>query len=354
MPRNDLGRMFLAVALVTSAAPAGAESEKGPPLQPDGGGLAVPLWTSGKPASPDRKLHFDSVPKFFKRGQILLSNGTAVVDAKDWRAVAMSKETGNGACTLTLVGPRVALLAAHCVDAGLPPAAPGRSTIPVEAVFDKRVYDLACEMSPKYRQSAVNPMGAPRASDDFALCDVELKGSAASALDEVAPESLSTDISLSAGANIQMMGYGCTNLGISADGRYTYDRANGTLNMGAEKVEATSISIYPAMAGIYLRALSSDGGPVLCPGDSGGPVMTGAPAGPGRRVVAVNSALGATPEATAAKPAFNSYFAPLGSADFRSFLRDWVGQLSITDPAKRKDRRVCGFGITPGTGGCRP
>jgi V8-like Glu-specific endopeptidase len=340
--------------LAAGPSPAVAGQLKGPPVQDPAAGLATPLWVPGSAPTANRALRFVSIPKYFKKGQVQLSNGKAAVNTKDWRAVAVAPDTGNGACTLTLIGPRVALLAAHCVDAGFAPNAPGRGTIAAEAIFDKQVYDLGCDMDPTYRSAPVNPVGAPRSTADFALCDVDRKNSTRSALDEVAPESVSTAINLPAGSQIQMMGYGCTHLGISQDQRYTYDPPDGTLNMEHERIQAAAVSIFPGVSGIYVRTTSADGGPTLCYGDSGGPVMTAASAGPGRRLVAVNSAMGATPTATSSKPAFYSYMAPLGSQAFRTFAEHWAEQTNLP-AAQHKDRRICGIpgGLSAGTGGCR-
>lgn len=351
--------IVLAVAVAVAAAStalngaAAAERTVGPPVRHPMAGLTAPLWTPGAAPKANRRLRFLSIPLFFKKGRVQLSGGKAVVKTDDWRAVAIAREDGRDVCTLTLIGPQVALLAAHCVDAGAAPTAPGPSTIPVEAKFNKHVYDLTCQMSPGYRASLVNPAGSPRASDDFALCDVSRGGADPSALDEVAPESVAASIALAAGVAIQMMGFGCTNLGIDADGRYVYDRSDGTLNIGRENIEAAGISIYPGRPGIFVRASSADGGPVLCQGDSGGPVIMGAPAGPGRRVVAVNSAMGAIDDPPSVKPAFYSYFSPLASTEFAAFAKSWVAQQDLPAAVARKDRRICGIQIPAGAGGCR-
>lgn len=352
MARSEV--LFL-VGLMSLASPAATADQRvvGPPVRDSTAALAVPLWTPQAPPEADRVLTFESVPRIFRNGRVQLSNGAAVVDTRDWRAVAISTNNARVPCTLTLVGPRVALLAAHCVDAGLPPGDPRRSIIPAEVRFASQTWTLNCDMAPTYRRSPVNPMGAPRSSDDYALCDVEQPGSQRSPLEEVAPEAVDASVILRTSARVQLMGYGCTDLGISDDGRYTYLPSKGRLNMGHDQIEADNVSIYPGVPGTYVRTLSADGGPVLCNGDSGGPAMTSASSGPGRRVVAVNSAMGATETATAAKPAFHSYLSPLGTAAFASFAQDWARQEGV-DLAKRKDRRICGLTLAAGTGGCRP
>ena len=346
--RNSRSAALAAVlSVVTCGSPAGAaEPVKGPPLQTGSAGLAVPLWVPEHPPLPDRVLRFKSIPELFQSAHVQLSNGVAAVNAADWRAVAIGSSKGDEYCTLTLVGPRVVLLAAHCVDRGLAAAAAGPSTIPAQVVFKTRTYRMDCQMSDGYRHAPVNRSGAPRASDDFAVCDLD-----ADATGEVAPEALATAVALRAGSPIQLMGRGCTNLGISDDGRYTYVAKDRQLRLGQESVEAINISIYPGQKGIYARTLSGAKEPVLCFGDSGGPVMVSATGG-GRRVIAVNSAVGATPMATVASPSFYSYLSPLSASEFRTFVERWVGQ-ATTPAAQRRDRRICGLSLAPGLGGCR-
>jgi hypothetical protein len=319
----------------------------GPPKSNPDAGLSVPLWTPGKAPASGTTLIFRSVPKHFGKAHIQLSGGGPAINANEWRAVAIAANATGENCTMTLVGPAVALVAAHCVDAGLLPSATGLGTISASVIFKTKTYGLTCEMAPAYRQSDLNPTGAPRDSDDFALCDLS------SRTNELDAEVLSINIEIIPNSMVQMMGYGCTHLGLSEDNRYTYQAANGTLNMGPEAVETVNVSIYPDKSGNYLRTRSKNSkDPVLCYGDSGGPVIVAAPAGPGRRIVAVNSAVGATMEATHANPTFYSYLSPLASPGFRTFMADWVKQSGVPEKDK-KDRKICGFNLEAQRPGCR-
>ena len=149
-----------------------------------------------------------------------------------------------------------------------------------------------------------------------------------------------------------LVGYGCVSLGISEDEtRYTYKDGSRILRIGERPINAIAVSLFAQRPAQYWRTLStSDREPAVCYGDSGGPVMY-PKIGGSRRVIAVNSALGAAPTATHLQPDFYSYLSPLNTREFKIFVRSWVGKGEGGNPAH--PRVVCGFNRPGGLQGCR-
>lgn len=316
---------------------------EGPVLSNPNAGLQVPLYTPSE--APNGAVTFESIPVKFGAGRIQLSGGYSV-DSADWKAVAIGND-----CTLTLVGPQTVLLAAHCVDAR---QSTGPSVRAANVTFD-RVYPMQCKISPKYLEHPVNPTRAPRSSHDYALC----------LLDRPVPSSINPEVlgrhQLTTGSAVRLMGYGCIDLRITPAGTYAWKdgRVGGrkVLRMGDETIDATGISLYPSRSEKYVRTLATGARePVLCPGDSGGPVLVatatavGQPV-TGRRIVAVNSAMGAKPGANASNPAFYSYLSPLETDEFKTFLESFAGPRDGRGPQVRQ--KVCGHNVPTGLQGCR-
>jgi hypothetical protein len=320
----------------------------GPPASTPDAGLSAPLWVPGHAPDPHRSLAFKSLPEKFGTDHVELANAQGTVDLHDWAAVAMTDTQLQETCTLTLVGPAVVLLAAHCVDAGYPVGTSGNGTIGGMVTFASAKYTLQnCGMPDTYKQFAPNPRGAPRGSADFALCELDRNVSG------VPPEVISTSVATPHPTPIRLMGSGCTNLGLNSAGDYTWADGKNQLRMGAVDVDAIAISLWTGLPGIYVRTASGVGKePQLCFGDSGGPVTIDISAGSkSRNVVAVNSGLGSQPGATASAPAFYSYLAPLNSQDFRDFLKAWVD--AGNTGAHPRPRIVCGYNRNAGQQGCR-
>lgn len=321
--------------------PAATTRVAGPPLARPEAGLLAPLWTPGRPPTADRRVTFRSIPHLYGPGQIQLSGG-ATVDGADLAAVAFGGAPDES-CTLTLIGPKAVILAAHCVDAGWPPASQEPKALKGEVRFPEQPpHVMSCEISPAYTQQPLNTMGAPRSPLDYALCELDRP------VANVSPESISTAV-ISDGP-FKLMGFGCFNLRITAQGLYAYDEDTKPpkLRLAQDSVEARDVAIHPGQPGAYIRTLStSSNEPVICYGDSGGPVMLATADGQGRRVVAVNSGFGATPDASVSRQHFYSYLSPLSSLEFRRFLEAWAG------PPGSIRRIVCGYNRNAGIGGCR-
>jgi hypothetical protein len=124
--------------------------------------------------------------------------------------------------------------------------------------------------------------------------------------------------------------------------------------MGPIGIDAVTVSLWPDQPGIYLRTASGpQKEPQLCFGDSGGPVtIDRVPGSSFRKVVAVNSGLGAQPDATQKAPAFYSYLAPLNSRAFRDLLKGWADS-GVPDALPPRARIICGYNRPAAIQGCR-
>lgn len=294
---------------------------------------------------PRKPLSFVSLGDPGHAGDIQLSNGQPVTNIQLWAAVATAKSDLGALCTATLVGPRVILTAAHCVDAELPATPPqvgNPATIGGSIRFQGNppFKLVGCAMHPKYGLAKLPGDRTPRSSYDYALC--ELSGSPAN----IVAESLEDGGPIATNQPLLLTGYGCTNIHVVGN-TFGYTPGDGILRLGDEKAEAIGVLNTTTAPGAYVRTRADGAEPILCPGDSGGPAFRGASLGlqdkPRRRVVAVNSKVSAT--VVQGGHRFYSFLSPVTSPEFRSFLKGWQGD--------RAERRVCGPNLTPGVGNCR-
>lgn len=300
--------------------------------------LAANIWRPGAGAQ-NASLSFKPLGDFIEGDSVSLSNGTEV-SLGDWPSVSISS-TGDGSCTSTLIGPRTILTAAHCVDAGKDPGQPGQELAGTIGIAGDD-FAITCVMHDKYKALPRNSQGGVRGTRDFALCELDR----AVDVNRVKPESIDTANPAAGGARVLLTGYGCTNIVITPQGRLTYTRGDGNLRMGDESIDSINIRTPSEPAGIWTATKAQGNEPTLCPGDSGGPVITGATLQRqrvSRRVVAVNSAVGW--ERNGASYQLLSYVAPLATADFRTFIARYV--------ADRPTTKICGYNQNPGFGGCR-
>jgi hypothetical protein len=302
-------------------------------------------WKRRSSGPPRRTLEFVSLRDKINAGEVQLSNGEQIHDPNLWTSVVVADLDSQDFCTATLIGPHVLLTAAHCVDAKLPGSAgrDQRATIGGTIVINEKppLTLKDCEMSAPYAQASLPQDDTPRSSEDYALCEV------VGNVTNVLFESLYSGASAQAGDRILMAGYGCINIRV-VNGKIETDDGKDKLRVGDAKIEATGVWNSGAALGTYIRTRAEHGEPILCPGDSGGPVFRGATLarqdGPQRRVMAVNSKVTAIPNGRGY--AFLSFMTPVTSKTFQDFLSKWIAKSSAL-------RQVCGDGIAPGFSNCR-
>jgi len=197
-------------------------------------------------------------------------------------------------CTSTLVGPRVLITAAHCVEKSLSI----RLDVQDGAATDK--YYGFCSTHPDYPGDK---------SADVALCLM------ADAVPVTAFENLETELAWAkVGGKIRLVGFGC----ITADMKKGND---GVLRQGE-----TSITSLPTTASNYV---TTSGGVALCPGDSGGPAFRPIDGSyDQRRIISVNSSVQAFKVAEGEYvidvDALSSSVSLFAAPKIKAFLKTWA------------------------------
>jgi hypothetical protein len=145
---------------------------------------------------------------------------------------------------------------------------------------------------------------------------------------------------------VLMTGYGCTHISVE-NGKLVGREGEGALRLGLAAIDATGSRSAGGVGASYLRVRAQGVEPVLCPGDSGGPALTGATVAQRdpthRRIVAVNSMVEAVPLGSG--HLYYSYLAPLGNEAFRRFQQAWT--------ARSPNRKVCEAATVPMPANCR-
>lgn len=289
-----------------------------------------------------------------KPGDVQLAGGHAV-DPSHWatfiNATMRYIPMANGSrfavkCSATLIGPGVLLTAAHCLDPDDGTPLVTQTSLSVGG----QTLSLVCEASPQYTaavQANLYSLRQPRVSQDYALCEFAVPNPPPATLKGLRSEVIDAAQPLIANDVVVMTGYGCKSISIGADNEIDTGDSDNVLRIGTAHVT------QPAnLAGDYSDAFisivsSSSNKPIICPGDSGGPLMTSTatnaePPKP-RRVRGVNSFVTIMP-GNQGVSSLASAITPLASATFRTFMATWVKE--------KAGRGICGFNLPAGIPPC--
>lgn len=206
---------------------------------------------------------------------------------------------GGAACTANVIGPKVLIIAAHCVGNG--------RTASFKLLTGEN-HKGTCKHSPDYSRNS---------TADWALCTLERE------VTGIAYEKINLDVNLPAkGEKVLLTGYGCRQPGGGGGN-------DGTLHTG----EATVQSVPSGTN----NDIVTKGGAALCFGDSGGPAYY--VKSPTERVqISVNSR---------GDIRTTSYLSALATDQFKSFLTSWKSQTGLKICGVDEDVVGC-RGVAPG------
>lgn len=278
---------------------------------------------------------FVAVDRLLGSGGVRLAGGQ-IVKASDWQAVAVAR--GALTCTASLVGREVILTSAHCVDGR--PYAPRIQIVLGSVTFRGAPVEMTeCSAHPNYAAAGANGM-LPRSGADLALCRLRTP------VRDITLETIGAD-ALDIGRGVILMGFGCRELRVTKGQLDVVPDPEGSkiLRLGDQTIQAAGLALGSTEP-LLSRTEGTGGRPNICPGDSGGPVFTGASAAKsvkGRRISGLNSAFNGDWGLSVPTPKFYSYLAPV-TASFRRWALAWANERSLT---------VCGINRDPGFDGCR-
>jgi Trypsin len=302
------------------------------------GAIAIGFQANAAETSPSRAAppEYVSITQLLPAGQIKISGGFGAVPS-EWRSIAIAK-AGHITCTASLVGRSVILTSAHCVDGS--PYDDQASIILGSVKFGDTVTPLTeCKMHPDYAQARM-AYPWPRHASDFALCTLKFPVSG------VALETISATLLLDK-APVTLLGFGCTNLKIK-NNRIdpSYDPPdNPVLRIGGQQIADLNAPIAGVGNG-YALTISRQGSANLCPGDSGGPVLTGIASFKSvksRQIAAVASAMHGKWGKDGQDAEFYSFLAPITNS-VRAWIKSWGDVRGLS---------ICGIHRLPGTDECR-
>lgn len=318
--------------------------------------LAITIWLTCPAQEPDNQSSQKGMLVFHPvtSKPVKLANGnTIVANEKDWTTLVAAKfPDRTGICSATLVGPNTLLLAAHCVDT------PSGKPIGAQLLIGDRPITMVCEMHPDYVKGDYQPPGTRR-SEDFALCLLDDDGKPPEAFANMSFEVIDAEIPLKMGDPVLMTGFGCLTLRVF-DGELRPSRFAEALRIGDERI-ASSINQWHSHPAYITTRSPEESEPALCPGDSGGPLLSGvtmkAPTRGERRIRGVNSKVCTVKRednysmcsSAGGKGTWDivSVIAATGYPSFGQWAKDWISRNVDKKPI------VCGLNRPAGVAPCR-
>lgn len=316
--------------------------------------LSNPSYSDLPAGAPASVVVFEPFSTRASTGVVQLANGVKV-DPRNWRTIIVAQVgtevAPNGTlqpvtCSGTLVGPGVFLTAAHCLDggatAGLRPA----------VVLKVGGLDLntQCLVAKGYRDAVAAKVwdgDIPRVSDDYALCHFNPPALLPSDLQNLAYEVIEAAQPLVASSDVLMTGLGCGAIALDASGQLVNSKPDQQLRIGNGTVSVAA-PLDASAESNFLQIIASFDHPALCPGDSGGPLLSGvtqtAQVGL-RRIRGVNSTM-LPAHANTGQLVVVSRIAALASQSFRALTQEWLIQ--------RPTDVVCGINRNAGSSPCAP
>jgi hypothetical protein len=221
--------------------------------------------------------------------EIQLINGTPAVK-KDWPA-SVYATLSNSRCTATVIGEKVLLIAAHCVNDG------GTASFTI----GNNTYKATCSQSPDYKSND---------TADWSLCSID------KSVSEIKYELVNQDpLVHKTGQVLQLTGYGCV-------------KSPGTGgNDGIYRIGESIVTQIPSGTSNDI-VTKGGGGAALCFGDSGGPAFLWDSAKKKRWVVAVNSR---------GDISTTSYLSSISTPKAKTFFKNWMNKTRL---------EICGISTT--------
>lgn len=293
------------------------------------------------PAGADMEVSFQLASELLPSGSVALSNGV-VVRSSDWPALVVAtfgSGAGRSSCSGVLIGPNTLLTAAHCVENGL--GVPRSSHL---RSFGRDI-PMKCELHPDYLAREPR-LRSPRGAEDYALCWIDYGGNVPNSIENMSVEVVETSRPVTQGSQVLLTGYGCTDAKIRNGELVKVDSAN-ILRIGDARITRAPLRTVDDGAYVVIESYGADT-PALCPGDSGGPMFTGATEAStngARRVAGVNSAI--THGVSGSEAHIISKISATGTPEFDRWIADWQRRNAKNVPI------ICGVSRAAGQFPCR-
>jgi hypothetical protein len=273
----------------------------------DAGNLPVAQVSNGSiPQPPQEKRIFSSIGELTRPDQVGTElRGARIADPSEWTA-SFYTSSAAGMCTSSLVGDRILLTAAHCVENGAA----------ITLRYGGTDFQAMCERAPGY-----SPDSPRSASADYALCALDRS------IPGIPAERVNSDPTrLAVGGTVLLTGFGCvTNQGTGGN--------DGIYRVGESQIVA--------LPNANDNSIIVEGRAGLCFGDSGGPAFLQLAGG--RRIqISVNSRVQNLGGSGGTNLGPRSYLSSTSTPEALVFLRDW---------SRRNNLRICG--VDPQAVSCR-